>query len=764
MRPVNTVSPSDAVNALRSPRGSRLSVTPLERRLFLTIVAGLTPLAMLAFFTLFQGAQHQKQEQIQSAQGTTRAIIAAVDAELSASLASLDALAASPRLAANDLAGFYEEARQLQARRPGWMNIILSDAQANPIVNTRKPFAEPPPTRLYPDAISTVVQSGQSVIDDVIHLPVLGTYAFAARVPIKRGKRVAYVLTAVLAADSLQQVLRDQHVPEDGVVGIFDRYYNVVARSLNHDKAIGRPAPPGLRQLLSSGVQSGWGMTTTLEGVRAYAVYYRSPVTGWAAAIGLPVAAVDAPIRRSYFVLVALVLGGVVIGMICAVFVGRAITLPMERLKAAAEALGRGMTPEFPDSQLPEVRQVAAALIKAHEERESLLRTEREARSREHEARMLAERANRMKDEFLAMLGHELRNPLAAISTASLVLVTATGAKPNPKAVESATGIIRRQSAHLSRLTDDLLDAGRVVLGRIQLQRQPVDLAAAVERNLETLRSGNQFANHVLTVSTMAAWVDADPTRLDQIITNVLTNAVRYTPPGGSIDVRVENEAGHAVLKVRDTGVGIEPELMPRIFDLFVQGERAPDRALGGLGIGLTLVQRLTQLHGGEVVARSEGSGRGTEIIIRVPLRGIAPDDESPGDRAICVTPKRIVIVEDNDDVRVSLKMHLLGAGHEVMEAIDGPSGIDLVLDEIPDIALIDIGLPGVDGITAVRTLRARAELQNTQMVAMSGYGSPEDIEAGMQAGFDAYLVKPVDPVRLDALLELTRSELRPRA
>jgi signal transduction histidine kinase len=355
-------------------------------------------------------------------------------------------------------------------------------------------------------------------------------------------------------------------------------------------------------------------------------VYFHSPVTGWSAAIGLPVAAVDAPIRRSYFVLVGLVLGGILVGMVCAVLVGRAITLPMQELKTAAEALGHGQAPTVHDTRLPEIRQVASALAKAHEERESLLRIERDARTREHEARMLAERANRMKDEFLAMLGHELRNPLAAISTASLVLEAATGSKPNPKAAQSAMGIIRRQSAHLSRLTDDLLDAGRVVLGRIQLQRQPVDLAAAVERNLETLRSGNQFADHTLTVSTVAASVDADPTRLDQIITNLLTNAVKYTPAGGHIDVRVEQDGGHAVLKVRDTGIGIEPELMPRIFDLFVQGARAPDRALGGLGIGLTLVQRLTELHGGEVKAASGGSGQGTtgfhrELLVWFRLR-----------------------------------------------------------------------------------------------------------------------------------------------
>lgn len=726
---------------------------PLGRRLFFTIVVGLLPVAALAFYALFQSAQGQKEDIIESAQGTMRAIVSAVDAELTSSLASLDALAGSPRLASGDIAGFDSEARELLARRPLWSNIVLTTPDAEQVMNTYVPFGTTLQKSGYPESIEEIVGRGEPGVSDVIFSRVLDTYTFAAHVPIRRDGHIVYVLTAVMRPDSLQQILRVQQVPENAVVGIFDRRYNVVARSLNQTRSLGKPASPGLIEVLKQGYQSGWQQTVTMEGVPVYTVYYRSPVTGWSAAIGLPRDSLDGPILRSFLMLGGLLLASVAIGIVSALLVSRAITKPMQQLKTAAEAMGHGESPATPASDLPEIREVAAALVFAHEQREALLGAERKARDLEHEARMAAERASRLKDEFLAMLGHELRNPLAAISSASHVLEAALD-KPNAQPlIESATAIVRRQSQHLARLTDDLLDAGRVVLGRIQLDRHPLDLAALVQNCVDTLRNSNRLGNHALTLSLTRVWVDADATRLDQIVSNLLTNAVKYTPSPGKIDVRLERVGHQALFRVRDSGIGIEPELMPRIFDLFVQGERAPDRSQGGLGIGLTLVRRLAELHGGKVEVASAGAGKGSEFTVCLPTIEESQATAAVNDLAIPVPPRKIVIVEDNPDVRLGLRQLLEVGGHTVSEAPEGRAGIELVLREKPDIALIDIGLPLLDGYAVARELRNRADARSVRLIAMSGYGSPEDIRTGLQAGFDSYLVKPIDPAKLRELI-----------
>jgi signal transduction histidine kinase/CheY-like chemotaxis protein len=462
---------------------------------------------------------------------------------------------------------------------------------------------------------------------------------------------------------------------------------------------------------------------------------------------------VDAPVARSYWVFGSMVVGSVLLGIVAAFFVSRAITTPMRALRAAAEAMGHGFAPTSPNTDLPEIRNVAAALIAAHNERESLLDAERRAKHLERDARVAAERANRLKDEFLAMLGHELRNPLAAISSASMVLELSKD-KPSAEAsVRSAIAIIRRQSQQLARLTDDLLDAGRVVLGRIKLDRRPLDLAGTVEGCVDTLRHSNGFAQHAVTVSLNPAWINGDATRISQVVTNLLTNAVRYTPAGGSIHVRVERVSGQAQLRVRDSGIGIEPDLLPRVFDLFVQGERTADRSEGGLGIGLTMVRQLVELHGGHVQVSSAGAGCGSEFTVSFP----AIEDRATGDSdcspRLAELPRSIAILEDNPDVQTALAEVLRLAGHRVTLASDGQSGIELVFKERPDIALVDIGLPIIDGYGVARALRASPDTQSVFLVAMTGYGSNENIAAGRAAGFDDYLVKPADEGRLGEVI-----------
>jgi CheY-like chemotaxis protein len=400
---------------------------------------------------------------------------------------------------------------------------------------------------------------------------------------------------------------------------------------------------------------------------------------------------------------------------------------------------------------LPEIRQAVLALLAAHIERDKLLNSERQARLLEQNARLAAELANKTKDEFLAMLGHELRNPLAAISTAAQVLDQSDQAQR--KDVEQhAKGIIRRQVRHLGKLTDDLLDAARVMMGKIVLDRRPVDLAQIVSNTIDTLRNTGQLQRHECATQLESVWVNVDPTRIDQVIANLLTNAIKYTPSPGRIEVSVRRQQGAAVFSVRDSGLGLEAELLPRIFDLFVQGKRGLDRSQGGLGIGLTLVRRIAELHDGRVEARSEGPGKGSEFIVHLPAIDAPAEAAAPEPSTRGTARRRIALVEDNEDVRSSLRVLLEMAGHEVLEAKDGLQGVDTILREQADIALVDIGLPSLDGYGVARAVRSRAR-HPVVLVAMTGYGSQGDADRGAQAGFDAYMVKPVDAMILTELI-----------
>ena len=360
--------------------------------------------------------------------------------------------------------------------------------------------------------------------------------------------------------------------------------------------------------------------------------------------------------------------------------------------------------------------------------------------------------ANRRKDEFLAMLAHELRNPLAPILNALYLL---RREKVVSAAQEEAAGIIDRQVRQIIRLVDDLLDISRISLGKIHLRQERVELSGIVHRAVETAQPLIESRKHELTVTVPpeAIWLDADAARMEQVIGNLLTNAAKYTEPGGRIRVTVEREGAGVILRIKDTGIGILPEMLPRIFDLFVQAERSLDRAEGGLGIGLTLVKSLVQLHQGTIEASSPGVGQGSEFTVRlhaVPeVTALQPErvtEEANTGRAL-----RLLVVDDNADTVESLAMLLRLSGHEVQTAMDGPAGLQAALSGNPDVAMLDIGLPGIDGYELAR--RIRQQTDKPVLIAMTGYGQAEDRERTKEAGFDYHLVKPVDPEKLQELL-----------
>jgi signal transduction histidine kinase/DNA-binding response OmpR family regulator len=379
------------------------------------------------------------------------------------------------------------------------------------------------------------------------------------------------------------------------------------------------------------------------------------------------------------------------------------------------------------------------------------------------------QQADRQKNEFLSMLAHELRNPLAPIRNANEVLYH-KGHEPGR--VRWAQGVIDRQLTHLVRLVDDLLDVSRLTLGKIRLAAERVELEGVLTQAVEAVRPLVDQSRHRLEVSfpDRPVWVQGDPARLIQVFANLLNNAAKYTDPGGTIWLALaagpdpaDGEApapAFCEVRVRDTGVGIAPELLPTVFELFIQANRSLDRSQGGLGVGLTLVRRLVELHGGAVEARSDGADRGSEFVVRLPLVP-APAEVGPAAADAPAPepgtdPLRVVVVDDNVDGVESLADLIGLLGHEVRVAHDGPAGIAAVAAFDPDIVLLDIGLPGMDGYEVARHLRgsdARAVL-----VAVSGYGRDEDRAMAREAGFEQHFVKPVEYDTLRMLLDSVRA------
>jgi CheY-like chemotaxis protein len=367
----------------------------------------------------------------------------------------------------------------------------------------------------------------------------------------------------------------------------------------------------------------------------------------------------------------------------------------------------------------------------------------------------LLRQANQRKDEFLAMLGHELRNPLAPIRTAVGIMHRLGPAQPP---IERARAIIERQVEHLTRLVDDLLDVSRITQGKIILRAEVLELAPLLRQVVEMARPLVDARRQVLVVGELpdAIYVNGDAVRLAQVFGNVLNNAIKYTQQEGRIELKVERETSIVQVRVRDNGMGITPELLPHIFDLFTQAERGADRAQGGPGIGLTLVRKLVELHGGTVRASSAGPGTGAEFRVELPIVH-APTkaaEEPVGDNVVRATAARkILVVDDNVDSADSTAVVLELDGCQVRVAYDGHAALNLAPVFQPDVILLDIGLPSLDGYQVAKQLRAAPKTRHCILVAVTGYGQPEDRRRALEAGFDHHLVKPIDLEALGRLI-----------
>jgi signal transduction histidine kinase len=378
----------------------------------------------------------------------------------------------------------------------------------------------------------------------------------------------------------------------------------------------------------------------------------------------------------------------------------------------------------------------------------ALLRMRRAEHEREKALHALRE-ADRRKDEFLAMLAHELRNPLAPIRNAVEILRISDDRKVR----ERARALIGRQVQHMVRLVDDLLEVSRITQRKVVLQRSVVKLATILETAVEVVRPTLEALDHTLVISGPEedVWLDVDAVRLSQVVGNLLHNAAKFTSRGGRISLEVSLGRGSLEISVADNGMGIAAEVLPSVFDLFSQADRSLERSQGGLGIGLSLVKGLVEMHGGTVSAQSAGAGKGSLFTIRLPLEkllAIAPAQSVPV-RSATAAPRRILVVEDNLDSAEAMLLLLKGVGHEVTVVSDGREAVDVAKRLRPEVILLDIGLPGMDGYELARMLRVMPETRAARLIAVSGYGQQKDRVRSHEAGFDVHLVKPVDPSKL---------------
>ena len=726
----------------------------IRAHLTLVFIAALLPVMLFSAISLNLLRDAERKSALENLRETARLAALTIDRELGSAEAGLRALAGSPLLTQHDLTGFYRQTAGLMLGADSW--ILLVDRNGKQLIDTRVPLGTALPAGSDDAAqrIAGIMRSQSLQVSNLNVGALMNRYQTTVSVPVPFGDARQYVLSQAFGAEHFTHVLAQMRIPAQWTVGILDREGSFIARNKNAGILVGRPASAEVISAIK-GTADGNLRHMTLEGVDSYSVYTRSEKSGWSVLVAAPASMIDSAAIDAVKVAAFGLLAALLAAVATAALVSRRLLRSIRHVDASAAALVRGEAPAAQTSGVAEIDALSGSLADAAVilQQERALRQETEAeRTRllenERLARRQTEKQNTAKDQFLAMLGHELRNPLSAISGAIAVMKARdTSAALNTR----AHTIIERQSNHLSHIVDDLLDLSRMSMGKIKLTRQPVDLAAVVNASVDTLYAAGRVGECDIGIEAEPVWIDADRIRLDQIIGNVLGNALKFSSMRGRIDITVACDATEAIWTVRDYGIGISEELMPNIFDAFVHGVAQEDHALGGLGIGLNLVRQLVQLHQGTISISSNGSGAGTTVVVRFPLSksiSVPVVVMAPAPAAVSVQPpssSTVLLIEDNADSREMMAMLLGMLGYPVLEAANGNEGLCMAQCEQPAIAVVDIGLPDLDGYEVARQLRADPQLRGMTLIALTGYGQDADRKRALAAGFDSHLVKPLD-------------------
>lgn len=735
----------------------------IRTQLVLMTVAVLAPVLLATGFAIEKIRDDAREATLRGLRETVRATALTVDRDVQGSLSALKVLGNSENLSTRDFEKFYLQAAALNQLPDVWT--LLFDQTGAQVINTMMPYGTPAPPPSGLGRVPQVIASQKPLVSDLIVGPVSGEMATTIYVPAVAAGGKSFVVAQAFSVDYWKKAALHGTLPPSWIVAVIDRNGKFISRSHKSNEFLGQPARP---ELVAAAAASFDGLIrhSTLEGVDSYDAFVHSSLTGWTIAVAAPVAVVEQAAANAVY-LSSLGIGFALLVAIAAVVLfGRRFIAAIDSARAAAAALGRGESPQPTRTPVAELRELNGALVNAgallQDERSSRLAAEAErARLLQNEtlARETAQAQNQAKDQFLAMLGHELRNPLAAISGAAALLETAGTDKTR---ADRYLDIINRQNKHLTHIVNDLLDVSRLMAGKITLERAPLDLADCVDSCVEALRTTERAQGYFIDLHSTPVWVNADRARIEQIVNNLLTNALKFSPAASRIEVLVAEEAGTAVVTVRDAGAGLPADLLDRVFEPFFQGPAPANRLQSGMGIGLALVRQLVELHGGQVQASSAGPGQGSTFSFCLPAiarptgRPTGPVKQAKNpEPAAPVSPRRkIVYVEDNVDARATLSELLRMLDYDVTEVTDGAGTLPAVRAVQPDLVLMDIGLPDMDGYEVARGLGADPLTCNVPLIALTGYGQLRDKEAAALAGFNAHLVKPVDPDELVATIE----------
>ena len=722
----------------------------LRSHLIALVLVVLLPMIAFSAVAIVMLDRSQRDTTERSALELSRALMSAVDESLRGTITTLEALATVRSLEEDDLRAFDREARRVLTTQADWMDVILLAPDGRQLVATGRPFGVPLPFAAEPASVEMTVASRRPVVGSIARGRLTGDHAIPVRVPVIRHGRVVYVLTAVVKPEAIVSVLVRQRMPADWVGTVFDRQKNVVARTRNLEQFLGSPVSSALAALLDTPPQR-WQVARTLEGAAVYTAWARSPETQWGVGLGIPESVVEAPLRRSLIAVGAGGVGCIVLALALAGLMGRRITEPIAGLASAAKTFGQHSTLVTDDAtRVQEVEDVRRAFAEA-----AVLVQRRAAE---------ADEANRAKDEFLAVLSHELRTPLNAVYGWARILQS--GALSQDRAARALDVIVRQSNAQV-KLIDDLLDVSRMITGKMRLDVRSVDLKGVVEQALDAARPAADAKEIRIQVvlDPRAGPVTGDPDRLQQVVWNLVLNAVKFTPKGGRVEVRLQRVDSHVEIVVSDTGQGIAPEVLPFVFDRFRQADSSSRRAHSGLGLGLALVKHLVELHGGGVRAQSAGEGLGATFVVTLPvtladttmdhmakLQAAARSDGMP---RVPLDGLRVLVV-DNDPEALELATAILtGAGAMVRVSASAADALASVRSWRPHVLVSDIEMPGEDGYALIQKVRALAPSEggHTPAVALTAYGRTHDRVLALTAGYNMHVPKPVDPGELTAII-----------
>jgi len=706
----------------------------LRTLLLLLVLATGLPIAAFGLLSAASVVDREQSAYEAAIRDRNRAFMSAVDAELNGHVQTLRALAGSRALAGDDIRDFYEAARNVLETQASWTNITLHAADGRQLMNLAVAWGSALPERPYePRSFELALKTQAPAIGNIIEGAPFGQPpSIPVRMPLVRSGRVVYILTALVRPESFQSVLTKQQLPAGWVSGLVDGNGRFIARV--PARPVGSMAGDEYRAHVRQSPE-GWYRGRTVEGLDTYTAHTASHVSDWTVGYAIPANLVLASARHAAW---TMALGAAIclaIALTGALLLGRRITRPMSQLAAQAPDMGSG-TPLAPiRSAIRELDALARALKQASEA----------IRARDQELHQRAaelQRADVHKTQFLATLSHELRNPLAPIANGLALLERQQG-----DAAAHTRAMMNRQMAHLRRLIDDLLDVSRIDRGKLDLRRERIAIHVVMASAIETVKPSMDAKSQRLVVRYAAEplFVDGDSVRLSQVLSNILHNASKFTPSGGLIELTSASDAGEAIVRVTDSGIGFEPSDAERVFEMFVQLDPGRGQMTVGLGLGLTLARSFVEMHGGRIQATSEGIGRGAQFTVRLPLAAAA------GTAAVTAQTsghhskvrRRILVVDDNADAAESLATLLRLHDMEARACYDAEQALEVAADFKPDLAFLDLSMPGMNGVELGRKLRTQAGARPLVLVALTGMGQKADIEETQAGGFAAHLTKP---------------------